>query len=124
MTEEQKNKLTFRLMKIMELWQLSNQEKITLLDLKSLKSRNLYLYGRGDKSFDFDDSVVKRAEIILGIHESLGTTYPVNRDYAAIWLKRQVKKFKHKVPLEMMLSGEIGMKRVWHFLDCTQGWKN
>jgi hypothetical protein len=50
--------------------------------------------------------------------------YPTNRDYACLWLKRGVKKFKHKAPLELMLSGETGMKRVWHFLDCTQGWRD
>jgi len=124
MTEEQKNQLTFSLTQVMENWQLADQEQITLLGLKSIKPRHLYLYRRGDKSFDFDETSIKRAEMILGIHESLGTTYPTNRDYASLWLKRGVKKFKHKAPLELMLSGEVGMKRVWHFLDCTQGWRD
>ncbi|CAB5497371.1 hypothetical protein [uncultured Gammaproteobacteria bacterium] len=124
MTEEQKNQLTFSLTQVMENWQLADQEQITLLGLKSIKPRHLYLYRRGDKSFDFDETSIKRAEMILGIHESLGTTYPANRDYASLWLKRGVKKFKHKAPLELMLSGEVGMKRVWHFLDCTQGWRD
>ncbi|CAC9439387.1 hypothetical protein [bacterium endosymbiont of Bathymodiolus sp. 5 South] len=124
MTEEQENQLTFSLTQVMENWQLTDQEQIALLGLKSLKPRHLYLYRRGDKSFDFDETSIKRAEMILGIHESLGTTYPTNRDYACLWLKRGVKKFKHKAPLELMLSGETGMKRVWHFLDCTQGWRD
>jgi hypothetical protein len=38
-------------------WQLTDQEQIALLGLKSLKPRHLYLYRRGDKSFDFDESV-------------------------------------------------------------------
>ena len=124
MTEEQKNQLTFRLTQVMENWKLADQEQIALLGLKSLKPRHLYLYRRGDKSFDFDETSIKRAEMILGIYESLGTTYPTNRDYASLWLKRGIKKFKHKAPLELMLSGETGMKRVWHFLDCTQGWRD
>lgn len=124
MTEAQKNQLTFDLMQIMENWQLADQEQIELLDLQSLKPRHLYLYRRGDKSFDFNTSTANRAQMILGIYESLGTTYPTNRDYASLWLKRGVKKFKHKAPLELMLSGETGMKRVWHFLDCTQSWRD
>ena len=124
-TDKQKNQLTFRLTQIMEDWQLSDQDQIELMGMsKSLKPRRLYLYRRGDKSFDFDQTSINRSEMILGIHESLGTTYPTNRDYASIWLKRPVKKFNHKAPLELMLSGDIGMKRVWHFLDCTQSWKD
>ncbi len=123
MTEEQQNQLTFRLTQVMENWKLTDQDQITLLGL-SLKPRHLYLYRRGDKSFDFDKVLIERAKMVLGIHESLGTTYPTNREYAAIWLKRAVKKFKHKTPLELMLSGDTGMKRVWHFLDCTQGWRD
>ena len=124
-TDKQKNQLTFRLTQIMEDWQLSDQDQVELMGMsKSLKPRHLYLYRRGDKSFEFDQTSINRSEMILGIHESLGTTYPTNRDYASIWLKRPVKKFNHKAPLELMLSGDIGMKRVWHFLDCTQSWKD
>lgn len=124
MTQTHNNQLTFNLMQIMGHWKLADQEQINLLDLQSLKPRHLYLYKRGDKSFDYNESTVRRAQMVLGINESLATTYPTNRDYAAIWLKKKVKKFKYKTPLELMLGGETGMKRVWCFLDCTQSWKN
>ncbi|ABL02453.1 conserved hypothetical protein [Candidatus Ruthia magnifica str. Cm (Calyptogena magnifica)] len=119
------SKLTLQLSQILENWHLENVEQLKLLGLDGIiKSRHLYLYRRLDKSFDFDEQLSKRTEIILGISESLGTTFPTHKEYGAIWLKRSVKKFKHKTPLELMLSGDIGMMRVWHFLDCTQGWKN
>jgi len=117
--------ITHQLTQILEQWQLNDQDQIKLLSLpKSFKVRHLYLYRRGDKSFDFDEALLQRSKMILGIYESLGTTYPTNKEYAAIWLKRPVKKFKHKAPLELMLSGDTGMKRVWYFLDCTQSWQN
>ena len=120
-----KMNITHQLTQILEQWQLNDQDQIKLLSLpKSFKSRHLYLYRRGDKSFDFDEALLQRSKMILGIYESLGTTYPTNKEYAAIWLKRPVKKFKHKAPLELMLSGDTGMKRVWYFLDCTQSWQN
>lgn len=123
--EEGKTQLTFQLAQILESWQLSDEDQLTILGLsKIIKPRHLYQYRRGNKSFDFDQALNTRTEIILGIYEALGTTYPTNRDYASIWLKRPVKKFKHKAPLELMLSGEVGLKRVWHFLDCTQNWQN
>lgn len=122
---QQKNQLTLRLTQIMEGWKLADRDQITLLGLpKSFKARHLYMYRRGDKSFDFDQHSINFAEMILGIHESLNTTYPTNQEYAAIWLKRPVKKFKHKTPLALMLSGEVGMRRVWYFLDCTQNWQD
>ncbi|MBT5286616.1 MAG: DUF2384 domain-containing protein [Candidatus Thioglobus sp.] len=120
-----KMNITHQLTQILEQWQLNDQDQIKLLSLpKSFKARHLYLYRRSDKSFDFDEALLQRSKMILGIYESLGTTYPTNKEYAAIWLKRPVKKFKHKAPLELMLSGDTGMKRVWYFLDCTQSWQN
>lgn len=124
-SEDKRKKLTLRLTQIMEFWQLSDQEQITLLGLpKTLKARHLYLYRRGDKTFDFEQNTFERAKMILGIYAALGTTYPTHQEYGSIWLKRSVKKFKHKTPLSLMLSGNTGMKRVWHFLDCTQSWED
>lgn len=123
--QEQKNQLTFDLCQILENWQLVDEDQLSLLGLNGkIKPRHLYQFRRGDKAFDFDSDLNSKVEMILGIYEALGTSYPTNKDYPAIWLKRSVRKFKNKAPLELMLSGDVGMKRVWHFLDCTQGWKN
>ncbi|QKQ24223.1 DUF2384 domain-containing protein [Candidatus Ruthia endofausta] len=123
--DKAQSKLTFQLSQILENWHLEDIEQLKLLGLEEvIKSRHLYLYRRSDKSFDFDEQLAKRTEMILGISESLGTTFPTNKEYGAIWLKRSIKKFKHKTPLELMLSGDTGMTRVWYFLDCTQGWRN
>lgn len=123
--DDEKNQLTFQLSQILENWKLEDTDQLIILGLENIiKPRHLYLYRRGDKAFEFNDNMVKRSRMILGIHESLGTTFPTNKEYASVWLKRSVKKFKHKTPLELMLSGDGGMKRVWHFLDCTQGWRS
>ena len=125
LSDAEKLQLTFRLSQILENWHLEDAEQLQLLGLNGvIKPRHLYKYRRGEHSFDFSEQLLKRAEILVGIDESLGTTFPSNKEYASVWLKRTVKKFKHKTPLELMLSGDAGMTRVWHFLDCTQGWKN
>ena len=125
LNDEQKNQLTIHLCQIMENWQLEDAEQLILLGLEDkVKPRHLYQYRRGDRAFDFDERLDTKAQMILGIYEALGTTYPTNKDYPAIWLKRSVRKFKNKAPIDLMLSGEHGMKRVWHFLDCTQGWRD
>ncbi|SMN11786.1 hypothetical protein SPBRAN_2080 [uncultured Candidatus Thioglobus sp.] len=123
-TEEEQNQLTLRLTQVLEMWKLDDQDQISLLALSKVKPRHLYLYRRGDKSFEFDKNLIDRAKMILGIYEALSTTYPTNRGYASIWMKRPVKKFNRKTPLELMLSGNTGMKRVWYSLDCTQAWKD
>jgi len=125
LSEDEKNKLTFQLCQILENWKLEDADQLNILSLEDiLKPRHLYMYRRGDKAFDFTNEMAKRTKMILGIDESLGTTFPTNKEYASVWLKRSVKKFKHKTPLELMLSGDSGMNRVWHFLDCTQGWRS
>ncbi len=125
MGDDQKKQLTFQLSQILENWDLTDQDQLTMLGLNDvIKPRHLYKYRRGEHAFEFTDALTKRAEMILGIHESLGTTFPTNKEYASVWLKQSVKKFKHKAPLELMLSGDTGMNRVWNFLDCTQGWRN
>jgi hypothetical protein len=125
LNDKGKSQLTFQLMQILESWKLTDIEQLNILGLQEItKPRHLYMYRRGDNSFDFNDNMIKRTKTILGIYESLGTTFPTHKEYASIWLRRSVKKFKHKSPLYLMLSGDTGMKRVWHFLDCTQEWRN
>ncbi len=125
LSKDEKNQLTLQLCQILENWKLEDTEQLNILNLESiLKPRHLYMYRRGDKAFEFTQAMIKRTKMILGINESLGTTFPTNQEYASVWLKRRVKKFKHKTPLDLMLSGDTGMNRVWHFLDCTQGWRS
>lgn len=123
MNEQDKIDLTFSLMNIMESWGLSDGEQAQLLNLPdSFKARNLYLYRQGDKAFDYTQVIINRAQMLMGIYAALCTTYPTHQDYGSIWLKRPMKKFDKQTPLALMLSGEAGMRRIWHFLDCTQSW--
>ncbi len=124
-SEQEKKTLTISLISILDSWDISDKDKVTLLALPNdFKTKNLYLFKNGDKVFDYNQNTLNRAEILLGIYDSLGTTYPANRNYGSIWLKRPMKKFDKKTPLELMLSGDIGIKRIWHFLDCTQSWQD
>jgi hypothetical protein len=125
MNDQEQARLTFQLCQILENWQLEDIQQLNILGLEAMiKPRHLYQFRRGEKSFEFDEILSKRSQMILGIRDSLLTTFPANKDYGSIWLKRSVKKFKQKTPLELMLSGNAGMTRVWHFLDCTQGWRD
>lgn len=66
----QKNQLTFSMMQIMENWKLSDQEQIDLLDLQPLKPRHVYLYRKGDKSFDRNKSTIRRVWHLLDYAQS------------------------------------------------------
>ena len=123
MSDQDKIDLTFSLMNVMQNWELSDRVQAQLLALpEQFKVRSLYLYRQGDKTLDYTQPMLTRAKALMGIYESLGTTYPANRNYGTIWLKRPMKKFDKKTPLEIMLEGDVGIKRIWHFLDCTQSW--
>ncbi len=124
LSTQDKSSITINIMQILENWKLSDAEQLHLLNQDEIKSRHLYQYRKGDKVFEFDADFINRSKMILGIHDALGTTYPTNKDYGPIWLRRAQKKFKGKQPIELMLSGTAGMKRVWYFLDCTQSWQD
>ena len=125
LSDKDKIEISSSLMAIFEDWKLSDKEQINLLALpQSFKTCHLYSYHNGDKVFHYTSYILARAEALIGIYNALGTTYPTHRAYGTIWLKRPVKKFNHKTPLELMLSGDVGIKRVWHFLDCTQSWQD
>lgn len=117
--------LTIKIMLVMENWGLADSEKLALLRLEEkIKPRHLYMYQRGSKSFELNDELVTISKMILGIDDALRTSYPANQNYGQIWIKRAQKKFKGKTPLELMLRNTVGMKKVWHFLDCTQSWQD
>lgn len=83
--DKAQSKLTFQLSQILENWHLEDLEQLKLLGLDGLiKPRHLHLYRRSNQSFDFDEQLAKRTEMILGINESLGTTFPTNKEYGAI----------------------------------------
>lgn len=122
-TENDKKTLTISLLNVLESWEITEKEKVILLGLgDSFKARNLSLFKNGEQIFPYNQHILDRAQIILGIYDSLGTTYPTSQGYGCVWLKRPTKKFDKKTPIEIMLSGSVGMKRIWHFLDCTQTW--
>ncbi len=123
--EQEKQTLTTSLMLILDSWKISDKDKVVLLGLPNdFKARNLHSFTNGNRSFAYNQNILNRAEILMGIYDSLGTTYPANKSYGSIWLKRPMKKFDKKTPLQLMLSGDVGIKRIWHFLDCTQSWQN
>jgi hypothetical protein len=121
--EELAESLTIKIMLIMENWGLADIEKIAVLRLEGqVKPRHLYQYQRGSKTFELTDEFIEISKMILGIDDSLKTSYPANQNYGKIWIKRTQKKFKGKTPLDLILRNKVGMKKVWHFLDCTQSW--
>ncbi len=125
LNNKDKIEISSSLMTIFEDWKLSDKEQVNLLALpQSFKARHLHLYRCGDRAFNYTPHILARAEALIGIYKALGTTYPTHRAYGTIWLKRPVKKFDRKTPLELMLSGDMGIKRVWYFLDCTQSWQD
>lgn len=116
--------LTIKIMIVLENWKFEDAEKIDILNIgEKVKPRHLYQYQRGNKSFELDAELIERSEMILGIDAALKTSYPANQNYGQIWMRREQRKFKGKTPIELMLRNKTGMKRVWHFLDCTQSWQ-
>ena len=97
-------------------WRLSLEDQLTLLALSSGGRATLRTYARGMPIGDRQDRI-ERAELLLSIHATLGRLYPQNMDIKYSWVHCKNERFEGRTPLEVMLEGVDGIKRVLQYLD-------
>jgi hypothetical protein len=123
LTEAERTNLAMLVLNILEEWNLSPEEQVTLLGMgETTKPRHLSRFRQGKQPLPEEEDVLKRAEAILGIQHSLHLTFPLNHRMPHFWLNNRNRALKG-IPLQIMLEqGSVGISRVWHHLDCTQNW--
>lgn len=92
-------------------WRLSLEDQLTLLGLSQGGRATLRSYARGKPIGDRQDRI-ERAELLLAIHAALGRLYPQNMEIKYNWVLCKNERFEGKTPLEVMLEGVEGIKRV------------
>src|SRR5438552_1412837 len=97
-------------MRILDDWALQAADIVRILDLpEGFRTRHLDRYRNGG-AFPRDDNVQIRIELILGIAESLRTTYPPNSHTGSLWLTRPHRRFDNRTPLHTMVKdGQSGL---------------
>ena len=107
---------------IMNAWQLSAEQAMTLL---GLDSRSTYFkWKKNPESAKLTPDKLERLSYIFGIYKALQLLLP-NADSADGWIKRpnSALPFQGKSALERMLTGRVAdLYVVRQYLDGQRGW--
>lgn len=123
LNENERTRLGMLVMNILDEWRLAPEDQIFILGMPDdTKPRELSRYRNGTSPLPQDEKIIKHAQHVLGIQESLHVVFPLNPNMPSFWLKHRNKSLRG-IPLQIMLDeGISGMNRVWRQLDCTQNW--
>ncbi len=115
-------KITQAIMQLLDGWELSGEDIISMLGLTDTRVRHLERYRHETPLPDTRD-VMLRVEHLAGIADALRTTYPRNSGMALMWLRRPHRRFRSRPPIQIMLEGGVnGLVRVRSELDCCYAW--
>ncbi len=121
--QQQRMEVTRGVMGMLDSWNLSASDIISILDLPdSVRTRNVARF-RDDTPFPDEPQVIKRIDYLLRISDALRTYFPRNPEMRSLWMKKANRHFRRKAPLAMMVEGgESGLISVLMHLDCTYAW--
>lgn len=105
------------LLKLFSHWQISPEEQLSLLGLPKGNRAALTQYRNGQQPAK-DRDTPERAGILLGIHTSLRSLFPHNRNLAYGWMTQPNRAFKGATPVELIDErGMAGLYMVQAYLE-------
>ena len=124
-TEEEKRVLiTIKVMEVLSSWGLTSSQQAEILAMPSnVRSRHMHQYKEG-VPFPESDEIDVRVDHILGISDALRTSYPLNNEMGAYWMKQSnAKRFNARPPVTCIIEdGLEGLIAVRVHLDCAYDW--
>lgn len=116
--------LTQAVMNLVDAWGLQTREAQELLGLPDkVRARSFNKFREGRESLPDDPHVLRRANYLLRISESLRTSFPRNPEMGGRWIRQPHRRFGRRTPLSLILgSGESGFIAVLSEVDCTFSW--
>lgn len=123
LSHQQQVDLTILVVTLLDDWQVSNADKITLLALPvKTRTRALPRYLQGTP-LPFTPQILQHIEHLLGIADALRLANPRNAQAGALWLRRPLSRLQGRTPLQIMLNdGLSGIITVRKHLDCSYDW--
>lgn len=121
--EDARMRMASEVMELLDHWQVSAQDRITLLGLPAtVRKRSLQKY-REDLPLPDDEEVIIRARHLLGISDALRTYFPNSPQARIRWMRTTHRKFPRISPIQIMVrDGISGLIRIRAHLDCTYAW--
>lgn len=124
-SQEEMQSLTQGIMSILDTWNISTDQLLTVLGLTDEgKKRHIQGYRMGDRAFPKSDDLLTRIDHIIGISEALRTTFPFSDKMRLLWLRKPHRRFKKNTPLNVILTDDTpnGLLKVRMEVDCAYGY--
>jgi uncharacterized protein (DUF2384 family) len=118
MSLKNRQQLTKITMRLLDEWELSTAEQLTLLGLRETSRNMLSRYRNLESSLPYDQDKLERVGILLAIYKNLYDLFPENENLRKSWVKRENSQLDNACPLDMMLTdGLFGMAHIMRYLD-------
>ncbi|MEK7991741.1 MAG: antitoxin Xre/MbcA/ParS toxin-binding domain-containing protein [Thiotrichaceae bacterium] len=122
-TPEQHATLSRIVIRILDDWEIDDNNKIKLLGLPAETKPRMMNHYRNNSELPDTSEINQRIEQLVAISEALRTTYPHNYRMSTHWLNTPHRRFNQRTPLSMILDrGLNGMMAVRADLDCAYAW--
>jgi hypothetical protein len=120
---EERIALTRTIVELLDSWQVSAADQVTLLALPEGTRPGAIRQFRQGTPFPEDEHVMERIEHLTGIADALRTSYPHNAHMGAIWMHKANHRFENRAPLSAMIEDGLGaVIAVRTHLDCAYDW--
>ncbi len=117
-SEDGRERLTKIVMRLLDEWQLTTAQQLTLLGLRETSRNMLIRYRKGESILPYEQDKLSRVGILLAIYKNLYDLFPENEALRKTWIKRKNRELNDEVPLDMMIQdGLFGLARVMRYLD-------
>ena len=124
-SKEDMQNLTQGIMSILDNWNISVDQALTVLGLSNKgKKRHIQGYRMGERAFPETDELLTRIDHIIGISDALRTTFPFSNQMRLLWLRKPHRRFQKNTPLNVILTDNTpnGLLKVRMEVDCAYGY--
>lgn len=118
---EQRKQQTQLIMKLFELWQLTDKEKAIALGLSPGTQTSIYKYKTGKQYLPSTRDTQDRIGHLLAIHKFLRRAYPFDKELAYQWIKTPNMDFNSRTPFDLISqNGYLGLIQIRYYLEMNE----
>lgn len=118
LTEKERKQQTQLIMKLFELWNLTDKEKAIALGLSPHTQTSIYKYKTGKQDLPINTDTQDRISHLLAIHRCLRRAYPFNKELAYLWIKTPNTDFDNQSPFDIIHQEHfLGLYRIRKYLE-------
>ena len=118
---EQRTHQTQIIMKLFELWDLTDKEKAIALGLSPDTQTSIHKYKTGKQNLPSARDTQDRISHLLAIHKFLRRAYPFNKELAYQWIKTPNTDFNNHAPFNLIsIKGYLGLIQVRYYLEMNE----